>query len=113
VGRPAFDAVDQNTDITRTLTQQKTRCGRSTVSLTAIHQAPLRWIDRMGFGIEFEQWDGNGTRQMSFQPFSAAANIDELYGAFPLQKRPHIRAPIGRYCGKLNAFFAPLLLVGD
>jgi len=73
----------------------------------AIHKTRFGQIDGLHFGIKFEQRNGDRARQVSFEPFRPASNINQLHRWTPLQCLADIRTLPHSYAGKVEAFRLP------
>jgi len=108
-GRPAFNAVDENTDIAGIFSHQHTCRSHRSISFVAVHETGLRRIDGVRFRIQFKQGKGDCARKMSLQPLSAAPDIDQLRRRIAMQERADTGAFVGRNAGQFDALLAQLL----
>src|SRR3974390_3821040 len=95
-GRPAFNAVDENTDIAGIFSHQHTCRSRRPIPFVAVHQTCLRRVDGVRVRIQFKQGKADCAWKMSLQPLSAAADIDQLRWRIAMQERADTGAFVRR-----------------
>ena len=78
----------------------------------AINKTRFGQIDGLHSGIKFRA-AGDRARQVSFEPFCPAADVDQLHRWVLLQCLVDIRKLLVRYARKFEALFPPRRLVCD